>query len=153
MRIQSEAVTRAIWLLYAATELEVEKLSAILTVESEQAAKNLATVNEMIADIGKKVGSTAPRAAHEMLVRFKDVQLRSLNSFVHNGIHSLRRHSDGFPLSLAVQIIQSSNAIATMSAMTLAILSGEDELVPPLNRLVVDFADCLPPLIPKPLCS
>ena len=85
------------WLLYAANESEIAKLTAELTIDSEQAAKNLPTVNAMIDDIGKRVGSTAPAAAHQMLAHFKDVQLKALNSFVHGGIHSLRRHSDGFP--------------------------------------------------------
>ena len=33
------------WLLYAANELEVAKLTAELTLDSEQAAKNLPTLN------------------------------------------------------------------------------------------------------------
>ncbi len=135
------------WLLYAANELEVVKLTAGLTVDSEQAAKNLPTVNAMIDDIGKRVGSTAPAAAHQMLAHFRDVQLKALNSFVHGGIHSLKRHTDGFPNPLVVQIVCSSNALSTMAAMTLAILSGDAAIRKTMSRIQREFADCLPPLV------
>jgi hypothetical protein len=147
MRLQFEALTRAMWLLYAASELEVAKLTAGLTVDSEQAAKNLPTVNAMIDDIGKCVGSTAPAAAHQMLANFKDVQLKALNSFVHGGIHSLRRHSDGFPLSLILDIVRSSNGLSTMAAMALANLSGDESIAKSMSRIQREFADCLPQLL------
>jgi hypothetical protein len=147
MRLQFEALTRAMWLIYAANELEVVKLTAGLTVDSEQAAKNLPTVNAMIDDIGKRVGSTAPAAAHQMLAHFRDVQLKALNSFVHGGIHSLRRHTDGFPNPLVVQIVCSSNALSMMAAMTLAILSGDAVIRETMSRIQREFADCLPPLV------
>jgi len=35
MRLQYEAVVRAMWLIYAASELDVAKLNAPLTMESE----------------------------------------------------------------------------------------------------------------------
>ena len=148
MRLQFEAVARAMWLIYAASELDIAKLTAPLTVESEQVAKSLPGVNEMLADIGKRVGSQVPRAAHQMLMRFKDVQLRALNSFVHGGIHSLRRHADGFPLHIALQVIQSSNALATMAFMTMALLTGERFIADRINAIPPDFQDCLPELQP-----
>ncbi len=147
MRLQFEALTRAMWLLYAANESEIAKLTAELTMDSEQAAKNLPAVNAMIDDIGKRVGSSAPAAAHQMLAHFKDVQLKALNSFVHGGIHSLRRHSDGFPLPLILQIVRSSNGLSTMTAMTLAILSADVPIAKTMSRIQRDFADCLPPLV------
>jgi hypothetical protein len=67
MRWPYEAVVRAMWTIYAASELDIEKLSAPLTAESEQAAKNLTGFNDMLSDIGKRVGPEVPRAAHQML--------------------------------------------------------------------------------------
>lgn len=148
MRLQYEAVARAMWLVYAASDLDISKLAAPLTVESEQAAKNLPGVNEMLVDIGKRVGPEVPRAAHQMLMRFKDVQLKALNSFVHGGIHSLRRHADGFPLHMALQVIQSSNALATMAFMTMALLTDERFIADRINAIPPDFQDCLPELQP-----
>lgn len=48
MRLQFEALTRAMWLIYAASDTAIEKLSAPLTLETEQAAKNLPSAKEMI---------------------------------------------------------------------------------------------------------
>lgn len=67
MRLQFEALTRAMWLIYAASDAAIEKLSAPLTIETEQAAKNLPSAKEMIDQIGKRVGQSAPAAAHGML--------------------------------------------------------------------------------------
>lgn len=36
LRLQFEALTRAMWMLYAATDLAIQKLTAPLTVESER---------------------------------------------------------------------------------------------------------------------
>lgn len=148
MRLQYEAVARAMWLVYAASELDIAKLTAPLTVESEQAAKNLPGVNQMLADIEKRVGAEVPRAAHQMLARFRDVQLKALNSFVHNGIHSLRRHSDGFPLDIALQVVQSSNALATMAFMTMALLTGDRAIAARVTDIPPAFQECLPELQP-----
>jgi len=55
LRLQFEAVARAMWLLYVASELAVNKLTDRLSVETEQAAKNLPTVNQMLDEIGRGV--------------------------------------------------------------------------------------------------
>lgn len=147
MRLQFEALTRAMWLLFAASDHAIEKLTAPLTTESEQAAKNVPSATEMIEQIGKRVGLNAPAAAHQMLVHFKDVSWHALNSYVHGGIHPLRRHTEGFPTHLVIQILQNSNALLTMTAMTLATLTGDEAITRPLSKIQPAFADCLPELL------
>lgn len=56
MRLQFEALTRAMWLIYAASDQAIRKLLAPLTLESEQAAKNLPSASEMIEQIGNGSG-------------------------------------------------------------------------------------------------
>lgn len=46
LRLQYEALLRSAWLLYAATDIQVEKASAPLTRESATAAKNLPNAEE-----------------------------------------------------------------------------------------------------------
>jgi hypothetical protein len=147
MRLQFEAVTRAMWLIYAASDSAVAKLMATLTVESELAAKNLPSASEMIEQIGKRVGERAPAAAHQMLVRFKDVSWHAMNSFVHGGIHPLRRQADGFPVHLALQILRNSNGLTTMTGMTLAVLTGDEAIAKAMSKIQPEFADCLPELL------
>jgi len=147
MRLQFEALTRAMWLIYAASDTAIDKLSAPLTREAEQAAKNLPSATGMIEEIGKRVGQGAPAAAHQMLTHFKDMTWIAMNSFVHSGIHPLRRSTDGFPTHLALQVLRNSNGLSTMTGMTLAILTGDEAIVQPMSKIQGEFADCLPDLL------
>jgi hypothetical protein len=147
MRLQFEALTRAMWLHYAASDLAIDKLTAPLTPESEQAAKNLPSASEMIEQIGKRVGAHAPAAAHQMLAHFKDVSWHAMNSFVHGGIHPLRRQAEGFPVHLALQILRNSNGLLTMTGMALAVLTWDETVTKPMSKIQPAFADCLPELL------
>lgn len=147
MRLQFEALTRAMWLLYAASETSIQKISAPLSLESTQIAKNLPSVSEMIVEIGTRVGTHAPAAAHQQLVHFKDVSWHAMNSYVHGGIHPLRRSADGFPVALASNILRNANGLMTMTGMVLAVLTGDEAATKPMIRIQIDFADCLPELL------
>ncbi len=147
MRLQFEALTRAMWLLYAASDAAIDKLLAPLTLQSEQAAKNLPGASEMIEQIGKRVGQGVPPAAHQMLSHFKDVSWHAMNSFVHGGIHPLRRSADGFPVHLALQVLRNSNGLTTMTGMAMAALTGDEAVAKSMSKIQPTFADCLPDLL------
>lgn len=150
VRLQFEAVVRAMWILYAAPDVAVEKLIAPLTQESELAAKALPSISKMIKAIGRRVGTRAPAAAHEMLAHFQDVSIGALNSFVHGGIHPLRRHLEGVPMPIAIRIVENSNGLSTMAGMTMAVLTADSEVIKSIGRIQKDFFDCLPVLLPGP---
>lgn len=146
MRLQYESLTRAMWLLYVAPEAAVEKLSAPLTLESEQAAKRLPSQGEMLEEIRKGVGTNVPAAAVEMLDRFRKISWHSLNSYVHAGIHVLKRQAEGYPVQLVLDVVRSSNALSTMAGMTLALLTDE-VTARSMSRIQHEFAECLPELL------
>lgn len=148
MRLQFEALTRAAWVMFAASELQLGKLDAPLTLESQQAAKNLPSVTGMIEDLGKVSGILSASAAHAMLVQFKQECGHALNSFVHGGIHPLRRCTEGFPLPLALSILRNSNGLLTMTGMTLATLTGDAAIAKKMSQIQYEFAECLPHLLP-----
>ncbi len=147
VRLQFEAVTRAIWLLYAARNEQIRSVLQELNLQTASDTKSLPTVSPMIDEIGKLVGSQAPEAAHQMLVRFKETSLKALNSFVHAGIHPLQRHVEGVPDKLAIQVQKNSNGLLTMTGMTLAILTGDPSATHKIGSLQQNFADCLPDLV------
>lgn len=151
MRLQFEALTRAMWLIYAASDAAIAKLSAPLSLEAEQGAKNLPNASEMIEQIGKRVDRGVPAVAHQMLVHFKQVCWTAMNSFVHGGIHALRRNGDGFPVNLALQILRNSNGLSTMWGMTMAILTGDENVTKPMSKIQPEYADCLPDLLRRKL--
>lgn len=143
MRLQYEAVVRSVWLLYAASDIAVEKLETELTADTEKAASRL----PMLAAMLKEIDGKAPAAATLMLTQFKDVMASALNSFVHGGIHALQRTANGYPLPLIVQIVKSSNALFTMSGMIFAILNGNPAISKRMREIQPAFADCLPELL------
>jgi|LNAP01.1.fsa_nt_gb hypothetical protein len=69
-----------------------------------------------------------------------------MNSFVHGGIHPLRRSADGFPVHLALQVLRNSNGLSTVTGMTMAVLTGDESVARPMSKIQPDFADCLPDL-------
>ena len=146
MRLQHEALTRAVWLLYAASDEAVTKLVTPLTPAAEKVANKLPMLAEMLGAIAGK----APPAATQMLVQFKDVHAPALNSFVHGGIHPLQRHAEGYPVPLLIQVVQNSNGLLTGTGMLLAILSGNAVVAKQMAAIQPAFADCLPQLLTAP---
>lgn len=147
MRLQFEAVVRSMWLQYAAKESELAKMASTLDAESEQLAGNLPSLQGMMDALQRKVGSNLPPAAYDMLARFRQTSWKALNSYVHSGLHPLRRNLEGFPVELALQLVRNSNGLLTMTGMMLAILTGDPDVVAPVAKIQPEFADCLPDLV------
>ncbi len=131
-RAQFEAVVRAIWALYGATDGQLAKLVTELTLDTERSAKNLPNVSVMVEELGKK----APPNAVTPLREFMAYNWKALNSYAHAGIHPLRRHQDGYPMQLVVDALMNVNGMFVLAAMQASILTG----VPNLQRKVLDAA-------------
>lgn len=146
MRMQLEAMVRSAWATWAATPAEIDLLEQDLTTASEGAARR---VGEYAVMKKALLQSDCPRGLVDQIATFDKVIWRSLNSFVHGGIHPLRHGQDGFPLGLAIQVVQTSNAVVTMAVAMLSKLTGEDRGLDEMNRIIPTFADCLPELSPS----
>lgn len=142
-RAQYEALARSVWLTYAASDASIAKLSGPLTPDSEQAARGLPGLQEMLAQIEK----TAPPQAHDVLSRIRDTSWRAMTSFAHAGIHPLRRHLDGYPIELLGSVLRNANGVAVVCCMQAVVLSGEQ----PLQRQILDLAAQHPGCMPPPL--
>lgn len=142
-RSQFEAILRSVWLTYAASDTDISKLTTVLNLESEQAAKNLSQTQHMMEALAK----SGPKEAHAALARFKDNSWKALNSYAHAGIHPLRRHADGYPVELAHGVLCNANGLAILSGMQAAVLSGAQ----PLQREVLALATKHPLCMPPPL--
>lgn len=146
LRLQHEALTRAVWLLYAATDLAVDKLAATLSKETEAAANKLPMLADMLKQLADKPAAAQPLQG---LQAFKDNNAAALNSFVHGGIHALHRHAQGFPEPLVIGALRNCNGLILMIGMMLAVLAGSQPMVRRVSRLQVDFAADLPPPLPN----
>jgi hypothetical protein len=140
-RAQFEALARSVWLAHAASDDHISKLTTTLSLESEQAAKNMPQVADIMLDLAKK----APPQAYEALSRFKDNSWKALNSYAHAGIHPIRRHDEGYPIKLIHDALRNANGLAVMICMQAVALSGQQ----PLQRTLLDLAGkrsaCMPP--------
>jgi hypothetical protein len=144
VRLEYEAIVRSAWLLHAATDDEVATMHQALTTESEKRAGELPFFGLML----KALETSAPARLYEDLQHIKVNMSKSLNSFVHSGIHALQRGEHGYPVLLALQVIQTANALGTMAAMMLANLTGDPQKGRRINEVIPAFRDCLPPLRP-----
>lgn len=142
-RSQFEALLRSVWLTYAASDLDIAKLTAELNLESEQAAKNLPAANKMMEDLAK----SGPIEAHGALARFKEQSWKALNSYAHAGIHPLRRHAVGYPVPLMRGVLCNSNGLGVLSAMQATVLSGAQPLQKQILQIAAAYATCMPPPI------
>lgn len=141
LRAQFEATLRAVWALYSATDNQISRISARLTMVAEQSAKNLPQVQNMLDSL-----ATAPNAKvpFDALSEFKGSAWRALNSYTHGGIHPLNRMADGYPRELVIANVKISNALAMVAAMqfcTLTGINGHQKQLTPLNER---FRDCFP---------
>ncbi|MBW0172135.1 MAG: hypothetical protein KXJ61_18100 [Hydrogenophaga sp.] len=150
LRLQLEALTRAVWLLYAATDLSVEKLAAPLSKDTEAAANKLPMLADMLKQLAAKPAAAQPLLG---LQAFKDNNAAALNSFVHGGIHALHRYTQGFPAPLLIGAVRNCNGLLLMAGMMLAVLAGNQPMVRRVSRLQVEFAADLPPSLPTHACA
>jgi len=123
LRIEYEALLRSAWLLYAASDIQVEKASALLTRESANSAKNLLNAEAMLLDLDldldldlERKMQTFPGLARLVLPlrELRDEAWKPMNAFVHCGIHPLARVRDGFPEELAVSMIKNPMVLSTL---------------------------------------
>lgn len=145
LRSQYEALLRAAWLKYAASEVHLEKLFTSLTVESGAKAKNAKGAEDMLKELeALLVDTPALRGLVLPLREIRDVSWAAMNSFVHGGLHPLARTREGFPLKLATDLVKNSNGMLHMAARLLARLTPSSEVVERVEMSFKEFVDCLP---------
>jgi hypothetical protein len=145
LRVQFEALTRAMWLLYVATDAEVSLMLGPLDADTQKAASKLPSVTHML----RALETAGPAVAIRPLLQFKDISVGPMNSFVHSGLHPLQRQRQGFPRQLLDQLVRSSNGLNTMSGMLGAILAGDTSRVAEVKTIQARFLAVLPPLAPE----
>ncbi|WPM28972.1 hypothetical protein OGV25_13390 [Pseudomonas sp. P1B16] len=142
LRLQYEALTRSVWILYAATDQQVGTLGSPLTLEAEHAAKKMPMFAAMLNQIVEK----APEQASSMLLNFKEVNYQAMNSFVHSGLHPLRRHAEGYPAALVQDVLRNSNGLNMMTLQMGVILSGDPRFNGAIKTVQDEFNQILPSL-------
>jgi hypothetical protein len=94
----------------------------------------------------KQINRKAPAEATRMLSEFRDVTWKASSSYVHSGIHAMKRHGEGYPIPLVKQIMTNSNGLVMLSAVHLASMSGNEHVLKDITRIRDTYRDVLPKL-------
>ncbi|GLQ71229.1 hypothetical protein GCM10007932_05890 [Vibrio penaeicida] len=129
---------RGMWVLYAASDIAVSKLTAELNTESQRRANNLPMLSEMISQLQKK----APKNAIDPILEFKEYSWKPLSSYVHGGLHAVNRHSKGYPVAMLEQVLKASNGVNGLVAVFGSILTGQTTLTRDVYKSFDKYADC-----------
>lgn len=140
VRLQFEALLRSVWIIFMAKEDQLEKLATPLSTASQQAAKNMAGIAEILK---KLETSSVPAELSRILNAFYQASAPALNSFVHGGIHPLQRSAAGFPVELGRQVIKQSNMLMHTTYRLRAQVMGSIELMKKTTDVCRRYADCL----------
>jgi hypothetical protein len=140
-RTQFESLVRGIWLLHAASDEWVAKLSEPLTQESAKKANEGLMLAEMLKHLEN---SSAPEALVNQLKSYRDVAWKALSSYTHGGIHPIARTISGYPPQLARDAVRNSNGLIALAAQLASIVTGNPQAMVPIRQLHSDFIDCLP---------
>jgi hypothetical protein len=148
LRLQYEALLRAAWLLYAATDAEVSKAGAELNLENVSAAKSIAGAGDMLKALERCL-ETQPelRGLVVPLREIRDASWSALNGFVHGGLHPLARTRDGFPDALAANLLKFSNGMLHLTARISARLTGSSEALKKIEQSISKFSNALPVIV------
>ncbi|MGN6457135.1 MAG: DUF6988 family protein [Achromobacter mucicolens] len=144
LRPQYESLVRATWACHSASGPELDRLLAPLTAESQQAAKKLPSVPEMLAALEK----SGPKGASRLLARARSRMNDGLNSFIHGGIVPFARQREGYPDALLIAVLQNSNGFSMLALVLLATIMEDEELANSIPALNASFQDVLPALEP-----
>lgn len=144
LRLQFESYVRGVWVLYAASDIAVGKLTAELNEENQRRANTLPMLSEMISQLDKK----APKNAVDPILEFKEYSWKPLSSYVHGGLHAIERHSKGYPIPLLEQVLKNSNGVNGLVAVFGAILTGQVQLTQDVYDSFQEYSDCFQIKVP-----
>jgi hypothetical protein len=135
---------RGIWLLHAASNAWVEKLSEPLNLENAKRANEGPILAEMLSQLETCQG--APRSLVEQLKQYRDATWKAMNSYAHGRLHPLSRTLTGYPTQLTFDVVRNLNAVTALATQLASILSGDPKNMEPVRQFHTAFADCLPTL-------
>lgn len=142
LRMQFEALVKAVWARYAAADNMLSRLQSDLNAETA----NWADKVPQLSDIFSQIEGKAPPQAIGPLLEFKEYSWKPLSSYIHGGIHAITRHGNGYPAALLSQALRSSNGLQVMTGMMLVILSGDPKQSGKISGIQHRFLDCCPNL-------
>ena len=140
-RLQYEALVKSLWAFYVASDEHIDLIVGELSEErAEKNNKELPPISKMQKQLEDKI--TPAHNAVQLLIEFKNISWKALNSYVHSGTHAVNRSMNGYPPELIFPIIRQSNNLMYLAAYALAGMTGNKLLIDGLSTTRKKFKDC-----------
>lgn len=142
VRVQYEALLRATWIYFAASDYAVEKCVAAIPPGTTKEPDLFPTVSEML----KAIDGKAPAPLVRALSEFKAAAWGAMNSFTHGLLRTMVGHRNGYHPGLLSTTIQNSNGAAMFATMLFGQVTDRVDLHLAVIGLSRIYARYLPPL-------
>lgn len=140
-RLQYEALVKSLWVLFVAKDEDID--SIVGELEEARITKNKKVFPPISKMLEQLLSANTPTHSHVLsLVELKDYSWDAMNSFVHSGLHAVRRNITGYPTELIYTIIKQSNNLLSISAYLMAIIKGSSKATKAIIRARQDYQDC-----------
>lgn len=144
LRLQYEALLRAVWAFFAASEREVAAMAAPLTPGTTKAANSIGLPGQLLESIE---ACDAPEDLKRTLREIRASSWGVMNSYVHAALHALRRH-DAHPEHELVTALRVSNGMGAITCALMTVVTQRPQLQNDINVVCVNFQECMPPRHP-----
>lgn len=145
-RTQFEAVVRALWLCFAATDEWIDRYMTAVTANPMKDPNCSPGMDEMLKDIARE----APPVIAPQLLELKQGIWGPLNSFVHTGIHPAALQQTGYSLATTLDAVRNANGLSAKAATVIATVVDDEPLASRIRDIQLAHLDCLPPLVTPP---
>lgn len=127
-RLQYEALVKSLWVFYISKDEDID--SIVGELEEARITKNKKVFPPISKMLEQLLSANTPAHSHVLsLVELKDYSWDAMNSFVHSGLHAVRRNITGYPTELINTIIKQSNNLLYLSAYLKAIITGNPNAI------------------------
>jgi hypothetical protein len=141
LRMQYDALLRAVWALFVATPKDLAALSAPLTPATTRAANKLGLTGQLLEAIER---SAAPADLKRALREVRTSSWDVLNSYVHAALHPLRRLDSGQEHEMTTAL-RMSNGLAALTCGLMVVAGRVQARQHDINVVIVSFPECMPP--------
>lgn len=140
-RLQYEALVKSLWVLFVAKDEDIDSIVGIL--EEARVTKNKKIFPSISKMLEQLLSANTPAHRHVLsLVELKDQSWDAMNSFVHSGLHAVRRNITGYPTELIYTVILQSNNMLTISAYLMAVIMGSSKATNAVLKAQQNYMDC-----------
>lgn len=139
LRAQFEAVVRAYWILFIASNEQIAQLTFSYTFEEQFEKDEFISVTKMLSALESANLPAKPTIDH--LAAFKKYHLKQLNSFVHTGKQSFTRNVMGYAEDMLLIIMKQSNNLITAAAQLMLKHTVPDKQMF-IHHLIEKYREC-----------